>query len=1128
MKTKSCIAKPVLLACLFICCTIIASAQYATDYTKIKKLIAKNVKSLGWVEHDLSEYRVSYSYNDALSNMLLVYLQQTYKGYDVNRAIQTVTIKNDSLNYIAGKRFNTHAAALNTYQGKAAVTATDAVKVSLQYLHLPASALLIPINSDEHATEITFVKTAFVQNNITAKLLWQPDELNNTLLLCWQIQIQPAGSNDLWLINADAISAHILGKENLTIKCAWDACNTMPGCVTGFLPGNNSQDCYGLLSANVINSAVYNVIKFPAASLSHTGGKPTLDTNPWEHIPNGNGANPFNWNEDNLQSYNSTQGNNVLAQEDVKGTNYDGSSAKSSTLLPNLTFNFAFDSTKEPTDSSNQRFAITNLFYWNNIMHDISYLYGFNEAAGNFQQSNNGKPGLGNDFVYADAQDGSSANSASFIITPDGTSPRMQLGLFNGLSKRDASLDNEVICHEYTHGITNRIVGGPSSVTCLQNDEQMGEGWSDYFALMVTTNWATAQPGDGIKKRSIATYSLGQTPDGPGVRIHPYSTDMGIDPWTYADLPNVPAPGGYPDAHAVGEIWCSVLWDITWALINEEGISTDIYNTSGTGGNIIAMKLVNTALKLTPCSPGFLDAKKALIQADNVLFGQKYDCIIKESFARRGMGAYFAQGSSLSYKDGTADFSEPFSARVYIKANDDTATEGSQLTYSLNAKGGACGGIGHYKITDTLPPELSYNSGGTYDETTNTVSFNNIELGNYGTDTLYLTAIVKGGTYYPPVEHIVESVPEPYISDKWVTYNIAGANTFTANERPYSVPYAFFVYDAAKNSVSVLETKDSFLLTGKSTLSFWNNYTTETLYDGGVVEISTDNGATWADLADYFIQNGYDTTISAQYGSYLANRRAFTGKSNGYIQSVADLTTFKGLYVKIRFIFATDNGGASYGWNIDDIVFKSEAAIDNKSSIFNNSGNFVFASHSITLLAPGVLSEKWGLFTAQKNNNNAVLQWHFLQPSNTAEFIVERSSDAIHFIAIGTVKAAANAGDYSFTDHHPLQALNYYRIKQVGSNAHVDYSLIKQLNFTTVVNILVSPNPATDLLFININGNIQTGGTATLYSITGHVFNTYNFNGNTSVLHLPKLAPGIYFLKITGTSFTTTRKIIIE
>ena len=51
---------------------------------------------------------------------------------------------------------------------------------------------------------------------------------------------------------------------------------------------------------------------------------------------------------------------------------------------------------------------------------------------------------------------------------------------------RDSDLDNGVIAHEYGHGISNRLTGGPANVTCLQNAEQMGEGWSDWFALVLT------------------------------------------------------------------------------------------------------------------------------------------------------------------------------------------------------------------------------------------------------------------------------------------------------------------------------------------------------------------------------------------------------------------------------------------------------------------------------------------------------------------------------------------------------------------------------------------------------------------------------------------------------------------
>src|SRR5690606_27074315 len=54
-----------------------------------------------------------------------------------------------------------------------------------------------------------------------------------------------------------------------------------------------------------------------------------------------------------------------------------------------------------------------------------------------------------------------------------------------------SSLDSGIIAHEYGHGISNRLTGGGFNVGCLQNDEQMGEGWSDYFGLILTM-----KPGD--------------------------------------------------------------------------------------------------------------------------------------------------------------------------------------------------------------------------------------------------------------------------------------------------------------------------------------------------------------------------------------------------------------------------------------------------------------------------------------------------------------------------------------------------------------------------------------------------------------------------------------------------------
>ncbi len=70
---------------------------------------------------------------------------------------------------------------------------------------------------------------------------------------------------------------------------------------------------------------------------------------------------------------------------------------------------------------------MTNLFYWNNVVHDVIHGYGFDEAAGNFQVNNYGNGGVGGDDVRAEAQDGSGTNNANFGTGVDGVRPRMQM-----------------------------------------------------------------------------------------------------------------------------------------------------------------------------------------------------------------------------------------------------------------------------------------------------------------------------------------------------------------------------------------------------------------------------------------------------------------------------------------------------------------------------------------------------------------------------------------------------------------------------------------------------------------------------------------------------------------------------
>ncbi len=190
----------------------------------------------------------------------------------------------------------------------------------------------------------------------------------------------------------------------------------------------------------------------------------------------------------------------------------------------------------------------------------------------------------------------------------------------------DGDFDNGIIAHEYGHGISNRLTGGPSAVFCLQNNEQMGEGWSDWFGLMVTMK-ASDLPETG---RGIGTFAISQPVSGGGIRPARYSTDFAENGFTYNASNSLAQP------HGIGFVWATALWDLTWAYIDKYGFDSDLYN--GTGGNNRIMKLVIDGLKLQPCLPGFIDGRDALLAADMATTGGEDQCMIWEVFAARGLG----------------------------------------------------------------------------------------------------------------------------------------------------------------------------------------------------------------------------------------------------------------------------------------------------------------------------------------------------------------------------------------------------------------------------------------------------------------------------------------------------------
>ncbi|MFO0800663.1 MAG: M36 family metallopeptidase [Gemmataceae bacterium] len=368
--------------------------------------------------------------------------------------------------------------------------------------------------------------------------------------------------------------------------------------------------------------------------------------------PNSTAASPFGWQDTNGVAgaeFTDTRGNNVFAQADLTGFN-------NSNVRPNagagLVFNYPLDLTANPTASTDA--AVTQLFYMNNIIHDLHFQYGFTEAAGNFQFRNYTGQGLGGDPVNADALDGGGTDNANFATPPDGSRPRMQMYQFTlSTPNRDGDFANEVVVHEYGHGVSNRLTGGPADSNALSTYQSrgMGEGWSDYWALMFTQT-ATTQANDSI---GVGTWVLNQPSTGGGVRRNPYSFDKTINPITFDDY-GVSPFYGYPEEHDTGEIWSSTLWDMTWLLINKYGFDKDLttgyanVNGPAGAGNKLSLQLVMDALKLQPANPTFVQARDAILAADLALTGGQNRREIWTAFARRGLGF----GASTSSSDDTS------------------------------------------------------------------------------------------------------------------------------------------------------------------------------------------------------------------------------------------------------------------------------------------------------------------------------------------------------------------------------------------------------------------------------------------------------------------------------------------
>ncbi|KAH6599339.1 hypothetical protein BASA61_002595 [Batrachochytrium salamandrivorans] len=138
-----------------------------------------------------------------------------------------------------------------------------------------------------------------------------------------------------------------------------------------------------------------------------------------------------------------------------------------------------------------------------------------------------------------------------------------------------------MVIHEYAHGISDRLTGGPATASCLNTVEArgMGEGWSDFMAMFSWPRSPTLPPPKSYRRVCLKTTQK-------GIRTRPIHHQYDVNPF---DLWHLKTRKGF---HAIGEVWASMLWEVYWNLVTKHGFAKNLYKAEQSEGNIVAMRLL--------------------------------------------------------------------------------------------------------------------------------------------------------------------------------------------------------------------------------------------------------------------------------------------------------------------------------------------------------------------------------------------------------------------------------------------------------------------------------------------------------------------------------------------------------
>ncbi|MDF1695096.1 MAG: M36 family metallopeptidase [Saprospiraceae bacterium] len=1074
------------------------------------RFIEQKAENWGLQESDYINSMVSDMYTSNKTGITYIYLVQAHNGIPIHNAITPVVIDTKGKVRVVNHSFIAGAKDKVT-STKASITPQAAIKSAVSHLGILATDMPALLRSDSKTNTYEFGKPSFAHNEMTVKLVYIQD--GDALKLAWNLAIDEIDRDDYYNTFVDANTGEVISKFNFTVKCTFHKgqYDKHVGCSKDHAKKSSLKtfaEASALAEAVSVSGGTYTVYALPTESPAF--GDRTVEVDPF--FPD---ASPFGWHDTNQMDgaeYTITRGNNVHAYLDK--SDLDTSSGDEPDGGDDLVFDQSFSTDNSAVE--NEDGAVVNLFYMNNMMHDISYRMGFDEQAGNFQANNYGNGGSGDDYILAQASDGFNLydptnttdpqpiNNASFSIVPDGANGRMSMFLWNnpsgilsidepealegflidvgtatgqfgfggpipdengtavtgkvvvatdgspanpttccnpitngdeiagnialidrglcdfslkawhaqeagaisviicnivgggdtdGLSSfgmaggenadlvtitplslgktdcdriraslasdidvvltiqsrppmgsdfLDGSVDNGVIAHEYAHGISSRLVGGPGSPGCLNNDEQPGEGISDYFSLVTTV-----EEGDkGEDLRGIAIYAGPALAVG-GIRNFPYTTDMNINPRVYDDIKTATNTDGSTAIYTIGEVWTSALWEVYWGFVDAFGLDTKWEDEES--GNFKAVRLTIEGMKMTQCSPSLIDLRDGIMQADSMFYDGAHAEILWTAFAKRGLG-YLADdgGDATDKSNGTQNF-DPFPLAIEsLKVQQEVqsiVTPGESVNVTVTAQNHIPETQTGVLITVNIPEGLDYVDG----SASMPATFENeeliFEIGDMEfKDELTITyeAIARSNV---KSETLFFDDVEDVDFDLYDFGAIEGFNLwFQSSDFANSGDLSWWASqpDPEVEEDFYMDIPPLQVVGDKPALKFIHRYDSEIAVDGGFITISTDGGIVFRDIKEKFIRNGYP--ISINYSTFaIPELEGFSGSSNDeWVDSYIDLSEYIGQEIVVRFRFGTNETGGTNaafpGWYVDDLemldlkTYESFACISSENS----------------------------------------------------------------------------------------------------------------------------------------------------------------------------------------------------